>query len=139
VAEVDSAYAGAHAAQLVWAKTPLHARCALLHKVAALMRENKEAMAHCLVKEVAKPAKDSMTEVVRSGCAARGAGGERKGSRALQNASLCCSSEAPAPRQVRSADLIDYTAEEGIRILSEGARAGAPAPRMEVGARARGA
>ena len=103
------------------------------------MRENKEAMAHCLVKEVAKPAKDSMTEVVRGGAAAGGAGGARQGCRALQTASLCSSSEPPAPHQVRSADLIDYTAEEGIRILSEGARAGAPAPRTEVGARARGA
>ena len=85
---MDSAYAGAHAAQLVWAKTPLHARCALLHKVAALMRENKEAMAHCLVKEVSKPAKDSMTEVVR-GCAARAwQAGPRQTRRALQTASL---------------------------------------------------
>ena len=74
---MDAAYAGAHAAQLVWAKTPLHTRCALLHKVAALMRENKEAMAHCLVKEVAKPAKDSRTEVVRGGAGSGGAGGAR--------------------------------------------------------------
>jgi acyl-CoA reductase-like NAD-dependent aldehyde dehydrogenase len=85
--EVDAAYAGAHAAQLVWAKTPLHARCALLHKVAALMRENKEAMAHCLVKEVSKPAKDSMTEVVRAGAGRGWARVARKGGRALQTAS----------------------------------------------------
>jgi acyl-CoA reductase-like NAD-dependent aldehyde dehydrogenase len=63
---VDAAYAGAHKAQEAWAKTPLHARCALLHKVAALMREHKAPMAHCLVKEVAKPATDAMTEVVRA-------------------------------------------------------------------------
>ena len=48
------------------------------------MRAEKGPIATCLVTEVAKPAKDAMTEVVRS------------------------------------ADLIDYCAEEGIRILSEG-------------------
>jgi acyl-CoA reductase-like NAD-dependent aldehyde dehydrogenase len=69
--EVDAAYAGAHKAQEAWAKTPLHARCALLHKVAALMREHKAPMAHCLVKEIAKPAKDAMTEVVRRGVGRR--------------------------------------------------------------------
>jgi hypothetical protein len=41
-------------------------------------------MADCLVKEIAKPARDSVTEVIRS------------------------------------ADLIDYTAEEGLRALGEG-------------------
>jgi glyceraldehyde-3-phosphate dehydrogenase (NADP+) len=41
-------------------------------------------MADCLVKEIAKPAKDSLTEIVRS------------------------------------ADLIDYTAEEGVRSLGVG-------------------
>jgi hypothetical protein len=59
-------------------------------------------------------------------------------SAAAVTAPVTASSEAPAPRQVRSADLIDYTAEEGIRILSEGARAGASAPRTGVGARVRG-
>lgn len=48
------------------------------------MREHAQPMADCLVKEVAKPKKDSYTEVVRS------------------------------------ADLIDYTAEEGVRSLGEG-------------------
>jgi CO/xanthine dehydrogenase FAD-binding subunit len=48
------------------------------------MRENAQPMADCLVKEIAKPAKDSVTEVIRS------------------------------------ADLIDYTAEEGLRALGEG-------------------
>jgi hypothetical protein len=76
--EVDAAYAGAHAAQAAWAKTPLHARCALLHKVAALMREHKAPMAHCLVKEIAKPAKDALTEVVRRLWARAGAPAGRK-------------------------------------------------------------
>lgn len=82
--ECDAAYAGAKAAQKLWAKTPLYKRAEILHKAAAIMRAEKAPMAQCLVAEVAKPAKDSMTEVVRS------------------------------------ADLIDYCAEEGIRILSEG-------------------
>ncbi len=64
--EVDAAYAGAHAAQKEWAATPLHKRCTFLHKVAAIMRENREPMARCLVNEIAKPAKDAMAEVVRA-------------------------------------------------------------------------
>lgn len=82
--EVDAAFQAAKAAQKSWGKTPLCQRAALLHKVAALMREHAQPMADCLVKEIAKPAKDSLTEVVRS------------------------------------ADLIDYTAEEGVRALGQG-------------------
>jgi glyceraldehyde-3-phosphate dehydrogenase (NADP+) len=48
------------------------------------MKANAQPIADCLVKEIAKPAKDSLTEIVRS------------------------------------ADLIDYTAEEGMRCLGEG-------------------
>lgn len=77
-------FKAAKAAQHGWATTPLWQRAALLHKVAALMREHKQPMADCLVKEIAKPAKDAVTEVVRS------------------------------------ADLIEYTAEEGLRALGEG-------------------
>ncbi|KAI8474767.1 MAG: NADP-dependent glyceraldehyde-3-phosphate dehydrogenase [Monoraphidium minutum] len=82
--EVDAAFAGAKAAQRQWARTPLCKRAELLHRVAALMREHPQPMADCLVKEIAKPAKDSLSEVIRS------------------------------------ADLIDYTAEEGVRALGEG-------------------
>ncbi|KAG5529987.1 hypothetical protein RHGRI_030378 [Rhododendron griersonianum] len=39
----------------------------LLHKAAALLKEHKAPIAECLVKEIAKPAKDSVTEIVRSG------------------------------------------------------------------------
>lgn len=63
--EVDAAYQAAKAAQKSWAKTPLWKRAELLHKVAALMREHAQPMADCLVKEIAKPAKDALTEVVR--------------------------------------------------------------------------
>jgi glyceraldehyde-3-phosphate dehydrogenase (NADP+) len=82
--EVDAVFKAAKSAQHAWAKTPLWKRAEYLHKVAAIMRENAQPMADCLVKEIAKPAKDSVTEVVRS------------------------------------ADLIDYTAEEGLRALGEG-------------------
>ncbi|KAF7130189.1 hypothetical protein RHSIM_Rhsim10G0195700 [Rhododendron simsii] len=44
-----------------------HGRAELLHKAAALLKEHKAPTAECLVKEIAKPAKDSVTEVVRSG------------------------------------------------------------------------
>jgi len=82
--EVNKVFAAAKAAQQVWARTPLWKRAEALHKVAGIMRQHAQPMADCLVKEIAKPAKDSMTEVVRS------------------------------------ADLIDYTAEEGVRSLGEG-------------------
>ncbi|MCO5555556.1 hypothetical protein L7F22_009101 [Adiantum nelumboides] len=82
--EMDHMFEAAKEAQRAWARVPLWLRAELLHKVAAVLKQNKDAIAECLVKEVAKPAKDSMTEVLRS------------------------------------ADFIDYTAEEGIRILSEG-------------------
>ncbi|KAG2430500.1 hypothetical protein HXX76_010023 [Chlamydomonas incerta] len=77
-------FESAKVAQKAWARTPLYKRAEVLHKVAALMREHAQPIADCLVKEVAKPAKDSLTEVIRS------------------------------------ADLIDYTAEEGVRFLGEG-------------------
>lgn len=82
--EVDAVFNAAKSAQQAWSKTPLWQRAQYLHKVAALMRQHAQPMADCLVKEIAKPAKDAVTEVVRS------------------------------------ADLIDYTAEEGLRSLGEG-------------------
>jgi hypothetical protein len=81
---VDAVFKAAKAAQPGWARTPLWQRAAALHKVAAIMRQHAQPMADCLVKEIAKPAKDAHTEVIRS------------------------------------ADLIDYTAEEGLRALGEG-------------------
>eukprot|EP00270_Netrium_digitus_P008586 TRINITY_DN2578_c0_g1_i1.p1 TRINITY_DN2578_c0_g1~~TRINITY_DN2578_c0_g1_i1.p1 ORF type:complete len:506 (+),score=143.39 TRINITY_DN2578_c0_g1_i1:218-1735(+) len=65
--EVNKMFDSAKAAQKLWAKTPLWKRAELLHKAAALLRENKGPIAECLVKEVAKPQKDSVTEVIRSG------------------------------------------------------------------------
>ena len=56
----------------------------MLHGAAQLMRDNALPIRDALMKEVAKPIKDSLAEVLRS------------------------------------ADLVDYTAEEGIRMLGEG-------------------
>lgn len=52
------------AAQKLWAKTPLWKRAELLHKAAAILKEQKGPIAECLVKEIAKPAKDAVTEVI---------------------------------------------------------------------------
>ena len=53
----------AKSAQKSWAKTPLWKRAELLHKAAAILKDNKAPIAESLVKEIAKPAKDSVTEV----------------------------------------------------------------------------
>lgn len=53
-------------AQKLWAKTPLWKRAELLHKAAAILKEHKLPIAECLVKEIAKPAKDAVTEVLIS-------------------------------------------------------------------------
>jgi acyl-CoA reductase-like NAD-dependent aldehyde dehydrogenase len=53
----------AKTAQKLWAKTPLWKRAELLHKAAAILKEHKVPVAQCLVKEIAKPAKDAVTEV----------------------------------------------------------------------------
>lgn len=50
-------------AQKSWVKTPLWKRAELLHKAAAILKEHKAPIAECLVKEIAKPAKDAVTEV----------------------------------------------------------------------------
>ncbi|MBA0547831.1 hypothetical protein Golob_018972 [Gossypium lobatum] len=65
--EVNKVMESAKTAQKSWAKTPLWKRAELLHKAAAILKEHKAPIAECLVKEIAKPAKDAVTEVVRSG------------------------------------------------------------------------
>ncbi|KAJ6673922.1 putative proteinDP-DEPENDENT GLYCERALDEHYDE-3-PHOSPHATE DEHYDROGENASE [Salix viminalis] len=65
--EVNKIIESAKTAQKSWAKTPLWKRAELLHKAAAILKEHRAPIAECLVKEIAKPAKDSITEVVRSG------------------------------------------------------------------------
>ena len=53
----------AKVAQKAWARTPLWKRAELLHKAAAILKEHKTPIAECLVKEIAKPAKDAVSEV----------------------------------------------------------------------------
>mmetsp|Transcript_20634 Transcript_20634/g.62151 ORF Transcript_20634/g.62151 Transcript_20634/m.62151 type:complete len:496 (+) Transcript_20634:132-1619(+) len=64
--EVDACFKAAKEAGPGWAKTPLWKRAEYLHKVATSLKENWEPIAATLIKEVAKPAKDSKTEVIRS-------------------------------------------------------------------------
>lgn len=61
-------YASAKLAQRPWARTPLWKRAEILKKAASLMRENAPPMATCLIKEVAKPAKDSLSGKSWKGC-----------------------------------------------------------------------
>ncbi len=82
--EIDSAYEGCSRAQEEWRAVPLWQRAEALKRVAAILREKKDTIADCLVNEVAKARKDSLSEVERS------------------------------------ADLIEYCAEEGLRLLSKG-------------------
>jgi glyceraldehyde-3-phosphate dehydrogenase (NADP+) len=60
---VNKVIDAAKTAQKSWAKTPLWKRAELLHKAAAILKEHKAPIAECLVKEIAKPAKDAVTEV----------------------------------------------------------------------------
>ena len=52
-------------AQKAWAKTPLWKHVELLHRATLLLKERKNSIAECLVKEIAKDAKDVVTKVVR--------------------------------------------------------------------------
>ena len=61
--EVNKVMDSAKIAQKSWAKTPLWKRAELLHRAAAILKEHKAPVAECLVKEIAKPAKDAVTEV----------------------------------------------------------------------------
>jgi glyceraldehyde-3-phosphate dehydrogenase (NADP+) len=61
--EVNKCVDSAKAAQKIWAKTPLWKRAETLHRFAAILREHSTSIASCLVKEIAKCQKDSVTEV----------------------------------------------------------------------------
>ena len=61
--EVNKVMDAAKVAQKAWARTPLWKRAELLHKAAAILKEHKAPIAECLVKEIAKPAKDAVSEV----------------------------------------------------------------------------
>jgi len=64
--EVNKAIESAQAAQRVWAKTPLWKRAETLHRFAGILKDQKNAIAEALVKEIAKPQKDSVTEVKKN-------------------------------------------------------------------------
>ena len=61
--EVNKAIEDAHVAQKAWAKTPLWKRAEALHRFAGILKDQKAAIAEALVKEIAKPHKDALTEV----------------------------------------------------------------------------
>ncbi|CAN6540623.1 unnamed protein product [Malus baccata var. baccata] len=65
--EVNKVMETAKIAQKAWARTPLWKRAELLHRAASILKEHKAPIGESLVKEIAKPAKDAITEVVRSG------------------------------------------------------------------------
>ncbi|TFJ88382.1 hypothetical protein NSK_000731 [Nannochloropsis salina CCMP1776] len=81
--EIDEAYATAHAAQRVWAKTPIWKRAELLHKAATVLRQYAALIATPVLREVGKNRKSAYDEVVRT------------------------------------AELLDFAAEEGVRINGE--------------------
>ena len=54
-------------AKKLWEKTLLWKRTELLHKAVAILKEHKALIAEGLVKEIAKPAKDAVTEGVKLG------------------------------------------------------------------------
>lgn len=60
---MNKAVESAQAAQKIWAKTPLWKRAEALHRFAAILKDNKNEIAEALVKEIAKPHKDALTEV----------------------------------------------------------------------------
>jgi acyl-CoA reductase-like NAD-dependent aldehyde dehydrogenase len=62
--EVNKVMEAAKVVQKAWARAPLWKRAELLHKAAAILKEHKTPIAECLVKEIAKPAKDAISEVI---------------------------------------------------------------------------
>lgn len=61
---MNKAIEGARDAQRAWAKTPLWKRAEALHRFAGILKDQKNAIAEALVKEIAKPQKDSVSEVL---------------------------------------------------------------------------
>lgn len=111
--EVNKVMESAKTAQKSWAKTPLWKRAELLHKAAAILKEHKAPIAECLVKEIAKPAKDAVTEVYNClwTCLF-----QKWTKISLRQTGF----SSDFLKVVRSGDLVSYTAEEGVRILGEG-------------------
>ena len=68
-AEIESAVEIANAAQKRWRKTNYHKRCELLHEAAHRMRETKSLVGEMLTREMGKPFKESVDEVIWSSTA----------------------------------------------------------------------
>jgi acyl-CoA reductase-like NAD-dependent aldehyde dehydrogenase len=64
--DTDEAIQAAKAAAAVMAAMPAHQRSAILDKVASLLEERKEEMAHILALEAAKPIKTARGEIART-------------------------------------------------------------------------
>jgi glyceraldehyde-3-phosphate dehydrogenase (NADP+) len=61
--EVNKCVDQAKVAQRQWAKVPLWKRAEYLHNFAKLLRDNKDPIANCLMKDVGKCLKDAVVEV----------------------------------------------------------------------------
>jgi acyl-CoA reductase-like NAD-dependent aldehyde dehydrogenase len=68
-AEIDSAVGIANAAQKRWRKTNYHKRSELLHEAAHRMREMRHLVGEMLTREMGKPFKESVDEVIWSSTA----------------------------------------------------------------------
>jgi betaine-aldehyde dehydrogenase len=68
-ADIESAVNGANAAQKRWRKTNYHRRAELLHEAAHRMRESKSLVGEMLTREMGKPFKESVDEVIWSSTA----------------------------------------------------------------------
>ncbi len=64
--DVDQAVSVAKAAQVTWAKTPLHERGAILEKFVDLVEENKENLARTLCMETGKPITEARAEIANT-------------------------------------------------------------------------
>lgn len=98
---MDEAFDTAKEAQKHWARVPLCKRADYIKKVAALLRENWEPMAYVLMSEVAKGKNDSKTEA-----------------RLFVRHNTNVGFHFYGMQVIRSAELMEYTAEEGVRFFA---------------------
>lgn len=66
VQEIDQAVAAAKAAQKAWAGYPVYQKAQLMYQAASKLEERSEAIAECLVMEIAKDRKSAISEIKRS-------------------------------------------------------------------------
>ncbi|MCL5676205.1 MAG: aldehyde dehydrogenase family protein [Patescibacteria group bacterium] len=64
--EAEEAVVAAREAQKKWEETAISERVDLLHKAAALIKDNQEVLTNLIVMEVGKPLKESQDEVLRT-------------------------------------------------------------------------